>query len=100
MMNGALARQHARYLAGRLIDAFPNDPRSQIEYLYMGALSRPPTSEEVRESMESLTQLTGEWTTHLRAENEVAPLRSTAQWSALGSLCHAILSSAEFLYID
>ncbi len=100
MMNGYMARELARYLAGRLIDAFPNDPEKQVVQLYLGALSRFPTDEEKKMILESLSTLSKEWEVHLQTENDQAPRRMTARWSALGSLCHAVLSSAEFVYID
>ena len=44
--------------------------------------------------------LTKQWTTHLAQEKTDAPVMSTAEWRALADFCKAMLSSAEFLYVD
>jgi hypothetical protein len=100
MMNGETAREHARYLAGRLIDEFPAGPEKQIEQMYLRVLSRRPTPEETRSALQDLTDLEGQWKQQLEEERLAAPRSYTARWSALSSFCHALLSSAEFLYID
>lgn len=100
MMNGATVRGHARYLAARLMDAFPNHREDQIEQLYLRTLTRPPTLREVESAHQTLDDLAAKWRNHLDDENDDAPRAFTAQWSALGSLAHALLSSAEFLYVD
>jgi hypothetical protein len=100
MMNGETARGHARYWAGRLIDEFPGDRTRQIEQLYLRALTRRPSKAEIESGLSSLDQLTAEWQSHVESRNEMAPRGFTARWSALSSLAHAVLSSAEFLYVD
>ena len=100
MRNGDLVRGHARYLAGRLIDEYPNDPSAQIEQLYLRVLSRPPSPQETWFALKDLDLLAVEWKGHLDAENDPVPRASSAQWLALGSLAHAMVSSAEFLYVD
>ena len=71
-----------------------------MEQLYLTALTRPPTARERDDALASLSELAREWESHLAAENSEAPRGLSAQWSALASMCHAVLSSAEFLYID
>ena len=100
LLNGHMARRLARYFAGRLIDAFPGDPGRQVDQLYLTALARQPTARERDDALASLSELAREWESHLAAENSEAPRKLSAQWSALASMCHAVLSSAEFLYID
>jgi hypothetical protein len=100
LMHGYLARELSRNLAGRLIDVFPGQPGEQVTELYMRALSRPPTGSEKRMALEALSDLEEKWVKHLENEREEAPRQSTAEWSALASLSHAFLSSAEFSYID
>lgn len=100
MRNGDLVRGHARYLAGRLMDESPDDPSAWIEQLYLRVLSRPPSAREIRLALNDLDQLAVEWKGHLDAQNDPVPRASSAQWLALGSLAHAMVSSAEFLYVD
>ena len=100
MMNGDLVRGHARYLAGRLMDEYPDDPRARIEQLYLRVLSRPPSARETQLGLQDLDLLAVEWKGHLDAQNDPTPRASTARWLALGSLAHAMVSSAEFLYVD
>ncbi len=100
LMHGYMARELSRHLAGRLIDAFPERPEKQVQELYVRALSRPPTLAEEQMALASLSDLADKWVEHLESQRDEAPRRSTAEWSALTSFSHAILSSAEFSYID
>jgi len=100
MMNGSVAREHARYLAGRLIDQFGDNREKQIEEIYLRIFARRPTVEENRRALERLADLTNRWNTDLESRKQDAPRAFTATWSALASLCHAMLSSAGFMYID
>ena len=100
MMNGDTARGHGRYLAGRLMDQHPGDRNEQIEQLYLRALTRLPSSQEVQAALATMDDFDTHWRGHLDTENHSAPRAFTAQWHALGSLTHAVLSSAEFLYVD
>ena len=100
MMNGDTVRDHSRYLAGRLMDAFPGNRGKQIEQAYLRSLSRSPSEEEIAVALASLDELTRHWTQHLESENHDEPRAARARWLALGSFCRAMLSSAAFLYAD
>ena len=100
MMNGAWVIDHARYLAGRLIDRFPGDRRKQVERLYRRVLSRPPSASETDLALTDLADLEKQWTSHLAATKHNAPRETAAEWMALGSVAHAMLNSPEFVYID
>ncbi|MSO22829.1 MAG: DUF1553 domain-containing protein [Acidobacteria bacterium] len=100
MMNGDTARQHARYLAGRLIDEFPGDREKQIRQLYLRTISRLPVPKETQQALTSMNELAKHWRSNLEEQKNQAPRVSTAEWYALSSLAHAMLSSGEFLYID
>ena len=100
LMNGDAVLEHARYLAGRLIDENPGQSEEQVAAAYERILSRPPSDEEVRLATLDLSALEGHWAAHLDNVRHVGPRREAARWMALGSLSHALLNSAEFLYID
>ena len=100
MTNSPTVRERARYLAGRLIDLFPNQPEKQIEEIYLRALSRRPTADETRKALSDVEALTKHWESYVETEKYDAPHAAAARWSALGDFCHAMLISAEFTYID
>lgn len=100
MMNGEAALDHARYLAGRLIDQHPEATEAQVASAYRTVLSRPATDEEVRLATADLEALNRHWLAHLAETRYEGPRSQAARWMALGSLTHALLNSAEFLYID
>ena len=100
MMNSDVVQEHSRYFAGRLVDEFGNDREKQIQALYLRVLSRPPTGQEIKLAISEIDVLTKQWVTHLENEKNDAPIKSTAEWKALSDFCQAMLSSAEFLYID
>lgn len=100
MMNSGVVRDHARFWAGRLIDEFGDNQQQQIEQAYLQALSRRPTSDEITKAIEDISKLTTHWEAYLKQQNDEAPRRAAARWSALASFCHELLNSAEFAYID
>ena len=76
LMNNGLLDELAYSLAKRVTTEAGSDPNKQVEKLYWIALSRPPTEEERKLSVEALTRL------------------------PLARLCHTMMNSAAFLYID
>ncbi len=70
----------------------PIRPR-QVEWVYLTALSRPPSEEENRLGVAALDRLAGEW-------GKQPANRDEAAQRALTTYCHTILNSAAFLYID
>ncbi len=100
LMNGAAVWSHARYMAGRVVDDAGDDPRKHVEEIYWRALSRPPAEREMTDALESLREFAAAWPAHLDKERSDTPKAWAARWLALSNLCHAILNSAEFSYID
>ena len=100
MMNGASALEHARYLAGRLIDEHPGQTEIQVAAAYKRILSRPPAGEEVALAASDIANLRKHWSAHLDETRYAGPRQAAARWMAVGSFAHALLNSAEFLYID
>jgi hypothetical protein len=76
LMNNGMLDELAESLAKRVTAEAGKDPDQQVEKLYWIALSRPPAEEERKLSVEALARL------------------------PLARLCHTILNSAAFLYID
>ncbi|MFN0169834.1 MAG: PSD1 and planctomycete cytochrome C domain-containing protein [Bryobacteraceae bacterium] len=100
LLNSDLVRETSRYLAGRIIDHSGEDHQAQIERLYGLTFSRGPTPEELNRARQALESMEREWTRHLEANPPAEPIRRKAQWLALSTLCHTLLNSAEFLYVD
>jgi hypothetical protein len=100
LMNGDLVRENSRYMAGRIIDSVGQDPEAQIERAYVLALTRKPNAGELASARETMNRLTPEWNKHLEADKPAEPVRDRARWLALATVCHTLLNSAEFLYID
>ena len=100
MMNGSTVWAHSRYMAGRIIDQVGYDPERQIAQVYLQTLSREPTEWELSRSQAALEQFAGHWTARLRDDRDPTPVHWKAQWQALASLCHTLLNSAEFSFVD
>ena len=100
MMNGTTVSEHSRYMAGRIIDRVGYDPGRQIGQAYLQALSREPTEWELERSRAALEQFAGHWKSRLRDDRDPTPVHWAAQWRALSSLCHTLLNSAEFSFVD
>jgi len=96
LMNNALIRRWAESLALRVVREAGHDPNEQIRRLYLIAFSRPPTAEEEQLTKESLSQLALQWSAAAAAKNQ----RSAPEMEPLASLCHVLINSAEFIFID
>ena len=97
LMNNGMIRKLADRFASRVEREAGTSPGEQIERSYQLALSRSPTSEEQRLSLNTLQKLTAAWTVELKRTGkkpDAAPHR------ALANLCHTLLNSAAFLYVD
>lgn len=98
LFNNGLVEQLAGDFARRVASEAGEDRDRQIERAYFIALSRPPRDEELAQAREFLAKLTDQWTAELgRTAPDQAP---QAPQRALATYCHALLNSAEFLYVD
>jgi hypothetical protein len=100
LLNGDLARESARHMAGRVIDQTRDDLRSQVERAYLLALSRFPSQQESAEAEVTIRSMSEAWLEQLAKDRPAEPIASRARWLALASLCHTLMNSAEFLYIE
>jgi hypothetical protein len=98
--NGQRVRESSRYFAGRVVDSAGEDIVSQIDRVYLAALTRLPTDQERNVATETLRQLSHEWLDYLHKNAPEEPRQAKAQWLALATFCHTILNSAEFIYVD
>ena len=100
MLNGSDVWEHSRYMAGRIIDDVGIDSGEQVDAIFLRALSRKPTADEKRDSLEALDEFAKMWPARLEKDQEAAPTGWTSRWLALASLCHTVLNSAEFSFVD
>ncbi|MDE0123918.1 MAG: DUF1553 domain-containing protein [Bryobacterales bacterium] len=100
LMNGEWTWKLSRYMAGRIIDAAGGGEDRQVSAVFLRALSRPPTEYELSESLAALSEFRSHWPERLKANRSESPVEGTARWLALANLCHTILNSAEFAFID
>jgi hypothetical protein len=82
LFNNGQVHELAQALAARLQREASTDAAQQVDHLFLVALSRLPTSDERTACLETL--------------NKLAPLEK----QPLVTLCHTILNSAAFIYID
>lgn len=100
LWNDSTVRQLAAQLAAR-VDGELGETRTdagRVERLYRLALARPALAEESAAAVETLEQLRDAWRGPLAKEPSDSP--ADADRKALSTLCHTILNSADFLYVD
>ncbi len=100
LLNNDLVRESSRYMAGRIVDGAGEDTKAQIERLYLLTLSREPSGDEWKQAQSTLESMAEEWKRWLGENLPAEPIRRKAQWLALATLCHTLLNSAEFLYVN
>ena len=93
LLNDATVRELADLFAERVAREAGTEPGHRIDEAYWIALSRGPTSEERQASLEALKELE-------RVARQTAPNREEAARRALAKVCHTLLNSAAFVYID
>jgi mono/diheme cytochrome c family protein len=98
LMNNGVVSELAEAFARRIEMEAGADPAQQIARVYFVALGRAPDDGELALGRTSIAELTERWAKP--AGNGTAPDRAEAARKALATYCHAILNSAEFLYVD
>ncbi|MDA0657383.1 MAG: PSD1 and planctomycete cytochrome C domain-containing protein [Planctomycetota bacterium] len=106
LWNNGMVEELAEHFADRVVELAADTPESQVEVAHRIALGRPATATELKTGVTALRDLTEAWEAYdarLVGSEPVAPAGSmprTAVVRALSNWCHAILNSAEFLYVD
>ncbi|HUE74968.1 MAG TPA: DUF1553 domain-containing protein [Pirellulaceae bacterium] len=98
MINGPWMLQRAKTLATR-IGREATDPAEQIRLAYRLVFSRVPTAEE---EADAAAYLTGKTLTRSASEGNGDPpsLALRVSIERLADLCHVLLNSNEFVYVD
>jgi hypothetical protein len=111
MMNDGMIEKLSASFAERVLKEAGTDPEKQVERAYRIALSRPPSVEERRASLDTIQKLRSlqgsavatdgvSQVTAKPASNHDGVVLEDAPSSALGEFCHTLINSAAFLYID
>jgi hypothetical protein len=90
LMNGALIKNEAGKLGDQLWKAPAADDSARLAELYLRVLNRPITADETKDALAFLAT----FDTPIAASDEI-PQRRHLSWALL---CHALLTSNEFLF--
>ena len=116
LLNNKRVHELSRFFAARISSEAGPDADAQIERAWLVAYGRHPTDDEKSTMQNSFGRLTEEWTRKLESrdrdddvqenntpqaalDQETSDPDAAAQ-RALENLCHALMNSADFLYID
>jgi mono/diheme cytochrome c family protein len=106
MMNSPLVVDQARAMADRVRKEVGDEPASQFKHAWLLAFSRPPTAAETEDGLAFLAQQTAALEADASADSnndakaEREEVEAQPAQVALAHLCHALLISNEFLYVD
>jgi hypothetical protein len=114
LLNNRMVHGWAIAMAERLIQDFGPDRDAEIKGAYELTLGRSPDAAELEVTVKSFEELREKWRLEiqkaqshsapsdkaaLRAEGSVSPDAQIVRKS-LTNLCHALMNSAEFIYVD
>jgi hypothetical protein len=91
LLNHPFAQAQVKSFAQRLADTQPCDDASRIERLFVGLLGRPPSSREMDVALSAVIQVPRDG---LSTEADTS---TEAKWE---QLCHVLVCTNEFLYVD
>ncbi|MDA0284331.1 MAG: PSD1 and planctomycete cytochrome C domain-containing protein [Planctomycetota bacterium] len=103
LLNNGMVRQLSMMVAQRIEKESGSDRYQQVERVYQSALGRNPTVEETQLALETLSELTAEWERFRKTAKPDPPDNNespSAETRALANLCHIMMNSAEFLFVD
>jgi len=91
LMNNSMVEKLSALFAERVSREAGDDPAKQIEKAYWIAMGRPPSDEEKAASLQAFSRVQ-----QLERSGASVPPKQ----KALASICHALVNSAAFLYIE
>jgi Protein of unknown function (DUF1553) len=93
MMNDQVVLKGSSAMAGRLLVRPDLNDAGRICQAYLTAYGRPPTEKEIARASDYLRRFTA----ILESQGVAPESRSSRAWQAL---CHAIIASSEFIYLN
>jgi mono/diheme cytochrome c family protein len=104
LMNNVYMREHAQDFAMRVLSEAGSDVEKQVRRAWSLCLSRTPSMADEQGSIEFIKAQTAHYkTTPAKFERVSGPAEKTdaaPELLGLAALCHALMSSNEFLYVD
>ena len=88
MMNSEFVAARSRNLARQLMDRSPKNPQRRVERAYLRILHRNPDPREVREALGYIDRFRKKFPD------------SVSERKAFESLCHLLIASNEFIYVE
>ena len=99
LLNNEFVHAQSRALAARVLEEAGDDPLDQIERVWWLALSRSPSDDERATAQSHLTAQASHFGSRAVDEGrEHTP--ADVRFEALASLCHVLLNTNEFIYVD
>jgi hypothetical protein len=98
LLNNDFVHEQSRAFAERVARAAGDDRAAQVERAWWLALSRPPSDEERTAAVGHLATQTAHFA-HADGRGGALP-DAAARQQALASLCHVLLNTNEFIYVD
>ena len=92
LLNNSFSHDRSTALAKRVLGTGATTPADRIRFAWQFALGRKPTSHEEQLSGEHLVEQGQRF-----AEGDAA---SASELLSLASLCHVLINSNEFIYVD
>ena len=92
LMNNQQVKIWATQFADQIMSIHPDDPEAQVRLVYTQALSRQPGEDELRLTLETMHRMAEIF----KAESP----ESDVNRSVIRNVCHALLNSAAFIYVD
>lgn len=93
LLNGDFTREQSRKIAEALLSRHGSQDAALVAAAYQQGWCRPATPDEVRLGIEFLSRQT-------QRLREASNASGTARKEAVADLCHALLNTNEFLYVD
>jgi hypothetical protein len=105
LMNNEFVLDHSKFFAERIHREAGDDSRTQVIRAWQLAFVREPTEAETKAALNLLAQQIEQIKSQPQTDAKAKDVKDTAansdpQLQALASLCQALLSANEFLYVD
>ncbi|MCH7728051.1 MAG: DUF1553 domain-containing protein, partial [Planctomycetes bacterium] len=101
LLNNHFAHEQSEAMARRLVEEAGNDKTRQIERAWQLAFGRPPSREETGAAAGHLESQLAHFELQLAKQQQgTVTKRTDSQHLALASLCHVLLNTNEFIYVD